>query len=646
MPSTSARAGLASAALGAAIFWGLLLADHVLLGPLPAGLATVGVAGLAAGGALALLVVAAPALVVLQGRLVAWVTARSTPAGRAAVSLLVTLLAFVVGCFFVYFVSPRIPASTANTVASLATLPVAAGLGALVFRKLRDRRFSSRSVVAIGLGYAALTLGVSGWIYPYNTSYEWAHSIALALLAAAALVVAVALSAATPSLAGRGVLLAGAAFAVFGALTLELVLHCREHYARWDLALRGGRVARALARNARKVVKPPPLALSPLVERAKPARAAHFALPERTPKALSRAMRATKPTGVLLLTVDAARADHGATRQPLPTFERLANEGVVFRRHYTAAGSTRPAIHTFFQGTWPWMDKERPRPSLFRVFRDHGFYTVIVLPNEYPLEGNEWLRDGVDRLVTDMHPAMPRGPLADQTTDELLRALEGAGTRRFFAWAHYLDPHEPYDADGKTDRERYAGELARVDHEIGRLLAKLEANGLLARTLVVVSADHGEEFFEHGGENHGLAVYEESIHVPLVFRAPGGTVRGRVDVPTSGLDLGPTLLDLAGVRPDEPFGGFGENVFEASRGRTVFAVNQGLRRVTAPATTFCAVRGRYKLAYAPYYESAELYDLHADPRESNNVIDEYPAVASALARELKKTLRKSGLKPL
>jgi arylsulfatase A-like enzyme len=497
----------------------------------------------------------------------------------------------------------------------------------------------------LGLAYAALGLGVSGWIYPYNTSYEWAHTAALGVLSLSGLAMGIALSTAWPGLAARGTRLAAVGLVVLAALTLELVLECREAYARWDLALRGGRAARAIARNARSLFPKRPLTLSPLVERAKPARSAAFTLPRRVSKKLAQAMLATRPSGVLLLTLDAARADYGATRRPLPTFERLANEGVVFRSHYTAAGSTRPAIHTFFQGRWPWMARERPGPNLFRVFRDHGFRTLIVLPNEYPLKGNDWLKDGVDELVAESRPAMPRGPVADQTTDALLRGLARVGTAPFFAWAHYLDPHEPFDAEGRNDRERYVGELARVDQEIARLLARLEASGLLARTLVVLSADHGEEFFEHGGENHGLAVYEESIHVPMIFRAPGGGVRGRVDVPSSGLDLAPTLLELAGVRLDEPFGGFGENLFAAAPGRTVVAVNQGLRAVTAPATSFAAVRGRFKLASAPFYESAELYDLHADPHETKNLVDEYPAVASALARDLRKALRKSGLKP-
>jgi arylsulfatase A-like enzyme len=644
--STEVRSrGLASATLAALIFWGLVVSDHLLFGPLPIGPATLGVAGLAAGGALALLLASAPLLAFAHDRLVAWVSAHSSLIGRGALSLFVCLAAFTVGCFVVYFASPRIPASSGNVTASLATLPVAAALGLFAFRKARDVVFSARTAAALASSYAALGGGVSGWIYPYNTSYEWAHSVALGVFSLTALAIGVALVAGWPRSQASGKWLTGVAFVVLSGLTLELVLECRDHYARWDLALRGGRAARAIARNLRSLVPPRPLTLSPLAERAKPAGAADFTPPRRVSKELAKAMSAIKPTGVLLLTVDAARADYGATRRPLPTFERLANEGVVFRAHYTAAGSTRPAIRTLFQGRFPWMGRKREGPNLFRIFHDHGFRTLIVLPNEYPLQGNEWLRDGVDQLVTESRPAIPRGPVADQTTDALLRGLERVGTAPFFAWAHYLDPHEPYDAEGRNDRERYVGELARVDKEIGRLLSTLETRGLLARTLVVLTADHGEEFFEHGGEHHGLAAYEESIHVPLIFRVPGGGLRGSVEVPTSGFDLGPTLLDIAGVRPDEPFGSFGDHLFEAAPGRTVVAVNQGLRMVTAPATSFAAVRGRFKLVYAPFYESAELYDLHSDPHEMQNLVDEYPRVAAALARDLTKALRKSGLKP-
>jgi hypothetical protein len=637
--------GLASAALGAAIFWGLVVSDHLLFGPLSVGAATLGVAGLGAAGALLLLLSSAPVLAFSHGRLVAWVATHSSLVGRGALSIFVALAAFTVGCFVVYFASPRIPASSANVTASLATLPVAAALGLLAFRKARDVVFSARTAAGLAGCYAALGVGVSGWIYPYNTSYEWAHSIALGVFSLVALALGISLVARSPRLAARGTWFATAVLVVFAGLTLELVLECRDRYTRWDLALRGGRAARAIARNARTLFPPRPLDLSPLIERAKPASSSDFMPPRRVSKALARAMLATKPTGVLLLTIDAARADYGATRRPLPTLERLANEGVVFRAHYTAAGSTRPAIRTLFQGRFPWMSRKQSGPNLFRIFNDHGFRTLVVLPNEYPLQGNEWLRDGVDQLFAESRPKMPRGPVADQTTDALLRGLERVGTAPFFAWAHYLDPHEPYDAEGRNDRERYFGELVRVDKEIARLLATLETRGLLARTLVVLTADHGEEFFEHGGEHHGLMAYEESIHVPLIFRAPGGGVRGTVEVPSSGLDLGETLLGIAGVRLDAPFGGFGEDLFDATPGRTVFAVNQGLRAITAPATSFAAVRGRFKLVYAPFYESAELYDLHSDPGEMLNLVDQYPGVAAALARDLKKTLKKSGLKP-
>jgi arylsulfatase A-like enzyme len=317
---------------------------------------------------------------------------------------------------------------------------------------------------------------------------------------------------------------------------------------------------------------------------------------------------------------------------------------VTFESHYTAAGSTRPALRTIFKGIWPWMLKTDASPSLFRSFKDEGFSTLALIPTLYIVEGtNDWLRDGVDDFSALVPGAVKAYPPADQMTDRLLEKLVAFRGQRFFAWAHYFDPHRPYDAEGRNEREQYVGEVARVDREVGRLLDALEKQGMLDRMLVLLTSDHGEEFGEHAGLHHGFFLYEESVRVPLIVRAPGGKVRGRVKAPTSSFDLGPTLLALAGI---EPLGGhaFGMSLFDARPNRAVFtSASLGAGATTAKGT-FGVVKNRQKLMIDPRYGSAELYDLTNDPAETTNRIDERPEVAAALARLLRAELVKSGVK--
>jgi arylsulfatase A-like enzyme len=172
-------------------------------------------------------------------------------------------------------------------------------------------------------------------------------------------------------------------------------------------------------------------------------------------------------------------------------------------------------------------------------------------------------------------------PTADIITDLTLERVARHSQRPFFLYAHYIDPHFPYrpptpwDAsfDHRKDPPRragnvdpvamaaperrewlartldqYDGEILYADHHVGRLLQGLEAQGLLKNSLVIVTADHGEEFFDHGGIGHGRTAYEEVLRVPLLMRWPGRIPAGAVHTGLVGLiDMMPTILALVGV---------------------------------------------------------------------------------------------------
>ncbi len=200
-------------------------------------------------------------------------------------------------------------------------------------------------------------------------------------------------------------------------------------------------------------------------------------------------------------------------------------------------------------------------------------------------------------------------------TDALLaRAAElrRSGEPRTFLWAHYFDAHEPYRVHpgltrGDSPAARYDGDVAFLDRELGRLLDGL-AQRMRRPVIVCLTADHGEEFGEHGGAYHNSSLYEEQVRVPLLIYAPGVEPRVIAD-PVELTGVMPTLLALAGDgQPPE-----WEHDAHAQL---------GTRRML--------VRGRWKLIHDARRDLDELYDLSEDPREQRNRFDERADVAAPL----------------
>jgi arylsulfatase A-like enzyme len=248
---------------------------------------------------------------------------------------------------------------------------------------------------------------------------------------------------------------------------------------------------------------------------------------------------------------------------------------------------------------------------------------------------------------------------ADRVTDRALEWLEGA-RQPFFLHVHYTDPHEPYLAPEEW-RERFAGptslpegmllgkrfmlnprlppekvealrrayeaEIAFVDAEIGRLLAALPAD-----TIVVFVADHGEEFFEHGGLLHGHTLFEEMLRVPLILAGPGIPEGVVVETPVSHVDVVPTILDLLGLPADGVTGRSLRPLFEGgpppAESRAIFSM-----REKRPMRCVSVRLERWKLVRCGKRQPA-LYDLLEDPLEQSNVASQHEKVAADLVARL------------
>jgi arylsulfatase A-like enzyme len=197
---------------------------------------------------------------------------------------------------------------------------------------------------------------------------------------------------------------------------------------------------------------------------------------------------------------------------------------------------------------------------------------------------------------------------------------------------HYLDPHEPrrkmapFDF-GDTESDEYDTEVAFSDREVGRLVDWLRETGRMNDTIVVLVADHGESFLDHGMDHHGNRPYDEQIHVPMVMWAPD-VAPARVAEPVGVWDIAPTVLAYLGL-PAIP-GAEGRDVLRARpEPRPIFAETP-LNLVEVSFFSYAVTAGNWRYIYDVRGNTVELYDLDADAGELHNLVDLEPAKAAEL----------------
>lgn len=612
--------------------------DHLLFGSLPLRSASVHLFSSAAFVGLVLLPVLLPLQLVGQAVMDACSASVRRWTWCLAAGMFVFATTELLFSLLIWAVYPGAPVDRSHKLAYASGIPFCALLGFVAGRRLYSRPIPGGGPFLAGAGYCLMFHCIIAWlppVFPSGTSSHLFHNGAAAGLLVSVFTLAGLVAHRTQTPLPRRmrlvVLLVGVAVLVLG---LRYPFAFRDEYAVRDVAARAGRLSRSFARHTRYLLYPRSHGLQHLGARSVPAGREAFEAGGMVPDDLLPRLAATKPRNILLLTVDALRID-ATQATPGAGWGRLAREGVAFLGHQSAAPGTRESLATLFTGRPHFAAEVRTQPSLVRTLREVGFFTLAVgyAGDDKPYLDNEIVAASFETVVPRPEPS--EKPFASALTDALLAHLRHPSDRPFFAWAHYLDPHAPYEGKG-WPRDRYLAEVAATGREVDRLLDGLSGRRILNQTLVVLTADHGEEFGEHAGAHHNLTLYQEILHVPLIVRAPGGRVRGQVTGRTSAQDLfGAIERVVRGSRaqPSEPA--------PFTRG-DVFSFTAIQASGAHPVGMAAVVRGRFKLIYELRLRTAELYDLESDPTETTNLVDDRPDVAAALARSLRAEMARHG----
>lgn len=367
---------------------------------------------------------------------------------------------------------------------------------------------------------------------------------------------------------------------------------------------------------------------------------------------------------VLLIIIDTLRADHvgywGYERDITPFLDSLAASGTAWMQTQAQSSWTLPSVASILTGLAPrehgagasggrMFGLSPSIPTLQRILHSRGMSTCAILNVIFLSEEFGFNRsfDHFDcRGITENRGTRR----ANETSDAALSWLEGQNGV-FLAVVHFYDPHIPYDppppydtlyADSYTGHLRsgelqldtmtsinrngevlspeglsamvdlYDGEIAFTDAELGRLLRYLRTSGLAESTLVIVTADHGEEFLEHSGLEHGRTLYQEVLHVPLIMSGPGVPAGVRREEPSALVDVLPTILSCLDV--EAPPGLPGADLLAPVRASRDLPASNLLWSNIPQASMR---RDSLKMIWYSDDGSTELYDLSSDPFEQD-----------------------------
>ena len=384
---------------------------------------------------------------------------------------------------------------------------------------------------------------------------------------------------------------------------------------------------------------------------------------------------------IILITLDTTRADRmgflGSKRGLTPNLDAMAQQGVVFTRAYSHVPITTASHTTILTGTYPQFNRvndfgvplSAKLPFLPDLLRAQGYHTGAFVGSLIldPLDGTA---PGFDRGFevydagfhlrrhgADRYKSVERR--AGDVVNHALAWLSQLPNGPFFLWVHLYDAHDPYDPPSPF-KERFAaqpydGEIAYADSAVGKLLDEIRKHGLYDETLIAVMADHGESLGAHGENTHGIFLYDETLHVPLVFKLPASHSAGwRIDTRARLVDVAPTILQEAGVAVPKEMQGESLSALmmmkakpvagsapagPATEDRSAYAETDYPHRAFGWSSLRSMRTGKYLYIRAP---ERELYNQADDPEAAHNLAHGSKAVADTVGSQLDDFRAKTG----
>jgi arylsulfatase A-like enzyme len=414
-------------------------------------------------------------------------------------------------------------------------------------------------------------------------------------------------------------------------------------------------------------------AAAPAVSGAAEASAAHPSA-QASAQTSGQAVDAAAPhpeLNVLVLSIDSLRADMpwaGYPRAIAPRLTDLEKRSVSYTRAYAISSYTSMSLGGFLGGKLPSEMKRSgfffgkyPRENVLfpEVLQASGIRTIAAHAHGYFKDAGFEQGFDVFEIVpgiifkneTDPNVTSPQ----HEAIAERLLSDPALESKRFFAWFHFLDPHDQYvahDADGIPPygpklRDKYDAEVTFTDRHIGKLLDFVEAKPWGKRTVIIVTADHGEAFGEHNQFSHGFELWENLVRVPLFFYVPGAAPK-RIDTPRSTIDLAPTILELLDVPRTATLDSGSLDLEGTSLVSELTGTDPPAERdvvIDLPMTSDndkrrAVVHGTQKIVGYGKEEVLRLYDLSADPDEKSPITrgDAYDDMAGRY-RDLSKRVK-------
>lgn len=367
-----------------------------------------------------------------------------------------------------------------------------------------------------------------------------------------------------------------------------------------------------------------------------------------------------KDLNIILFTLDTQRADYiGAYKKgkaDTPNIDRVAEEGVLFETCIAQTPLTLPSHTSILSGTYPLYHQVRDNGGfqvpeslemVSEVLKSAGFTTSAfiasyVLHSKWGInQGFDTYSDGFDLSKYESISLGNVQKRADEVLGDARKWLLENKDKKFFTWVHLYDPHTPYDPPSpfkeKYPDRPYRGEVEYMDHQLGLFFDFLKKEGLYNKCLIIMAGDHGESLGQHGESSHGFFIYEPTVHVPLIIRAPFAFPARRVENFAELVDIAPTILDALGISVPSSYQG------ESLLG-LMFGSKEREKNVAYTETYYPRLHYGWSELKGFYYNKKwkyilaprdELYDIRKDKWEKDNLA----LKQSAQARRVKTRLQ-------